>query len=98
MTYFKIENISVKEGTESGMVIIIVSKIWNFLFGFLRWHGLDHEENAQFQTFSDIYMCEIVRVKPVEDLLRPIILPTSRGRLLVNPISNGSLAIPKPVP
>ena len=31
MTYFKIKNISVKEGTESGMVLIIVSKIWNFL-------------------------------------------------------------------
>lgn len=60
------------------------------------WYGSDHEENAQFQTFSDIHTCEIVRVKP-EDLLRPIILPMSRGRIMVSSISNGSLAIPKPV-
>ena len=79
------------------MVIIIVSKIWNFLFVFLRWHGSDHEENTMFQTFSDIHMCEIIREKPEEDLLRLIILPMSRGRILVNPINNGSLAIPEPV-
>lgn len=50
-----------------------------------------------FQTFSDIHMCEIIREKPEEDLLRLIILPMSRGTILVNPISNGSLAIPEPV-
>lgn len=64
---------------------------------FLMWHGSNHEENAQFQTFSDIHTCEIVRVKPEEDLLRPLILPMSRGRIMVSPITNGSLAIPKPV-